>query len=241
MGQARLEGDLQRGSTAARSGERRRRTRGQGGRARRAPRPPRSRERSAPPRPPRARGAKGRVRRQYGTVGKDVRPAEAYERPTHTRQVDPSLNKADSGDVRDPMRRGSIPFEPRSTCGNARLEDKPPSGSQRVVNTLQAGIPVIVIDDRLGDVSGHRRKVDLKRRQPCRVAINPADACSARLCARATSSDAGIDRRHQVAALGQQQRGRSRAATNVQHTSRIELGSNSGVDVSSPRSGSSAS
>jgi hypothetical protein len=98
------------------------------------------------------------------------------------------------------------------------------------VDTPQGSGPLGFVDDRLGDISGHRRQIHLERGQVSRVAVNPAHAFGSRLRTRDVERCLrGIDTGHLQAAFGQQQREGAGPAADIEYAAGADLVSD--VDV----------
>jgi tetratricopeptide (TPR) repeat protein len=149
---------------------------------------------------------------------------ETHQRPAHVGHLNPTLDLAHALDLGDGLRSGPVPRLPRAIRRIASLEYDVSTGPQRGIYPVQRPVPVRRIDDRLGDVRGHRRQIDLDRRQRRRVCVDPAHTLRPGLGPRHIERSAGrIEADHLQAALGEKQRERPRPTANVQDTGRAEL------------------
>jgi hypothetical protein len=106
--------------------------------------------------------AQRRVGRHHFAVGrKHRRRAKGHERAADIRHLVPALHRSDAVDLRDAVRLLAVPPEPRPIRRIAGLEDESTAGAQRRVDGAERRLPVRALDDRLRDVRGHGRKVDL--------------------------------------------------------------------------------
>ncbi len=149
--------------------------------------------------------AQRRVRRQHLTIGGEHhRRAETDQRQAEIGHLHPTLDRADALDLGTTVRRRAGPLLPCAVGRVTGFEDDVTAGSQRVTHAAQRCLPVGRVNDRLGDVRGHRCEVDLHRGQGCRIAEDPVHALGAGLgSGHAERAARGVDSGHLDTAIGE--------------------------------------
>ena len=185
-----------------------------------AARPERVLDLGSRPEPP------GGVRRQRRPVrGEDVGAPVAHQGAVHLGQVPPGLDPASAGDLEATVGTLAIPPQPRLARRVPDLEHQVTARAERGVDAAQRRGPVLVGQEHVGDVGGHRGQVHLELRQAGRVAVQPPHPLRPRL------GPGHVERRRRgihpgdVQALAGRPAGEgARTAADVQQAARPELG-----------------
>jgi len=99
-----------------------------------------------------------------------------------------------------------------------------PTWPQRLVRPPQRALPIRRVRDGLGDIRGHRRQINLHRRQSRHITIDPLHPLAARLGPSDIERSTGrLDTRHLDPPIGQHQREHARPGSDIQHPPRPEL------------------
>ena len=124
----------------------------------------------------------GRVRRQRGPIrGEDVGPPVAHQRAVYSGQVPPGVHPPDAGHVEALVRVLAGPPLPGPARRVPDLKHQVAARPQRRVDAAQRRGPVLVGQEHVRHVGGHRGQVHLELRQPGRVAVPPPHPLRPRL------------------------------------------------------------
>ena len=100
------------------------------------------------------------------------------------------------------------------------------------MHPMQGCSPRSRLDDRLRDIPGHRREIDLRSGQRRRITVNPAHAIRPGLgSGDLERSVCGVQADDLDATLGQKQRERAGAAPKIHYVMRTQLMSDVGIHV----------
>jgi len=163
--------------------------------------------------------SKGGVRGEQRPVGiEDVVPTERDERKGDLGHLTPRRHVAASSSRGGPAGALRRPLAPRLPPRITDLEDQPASRAQRSVARRQTLVPLVLGDEHLGDVRGHRDQID---RCPV-IGRSGADKPSNTIGERLGPSDCyrrfgGIDSGDVKTATRQLARKHTRSASNIQH------------------------
>jgi hypothetical protein len=133
------------------------------------------------------------------------RPTERHQRPADVDHPYPALDRANAFNLGDLVRRRPVPFVLRTFCWIAGFEYEMAARPQRVMHPTQCSIPIRRVNDRLGNIPGHRGKVDLHLGQCFDITADPSHTLTVRLGSRDIERGAGgVEARYLKATIGQQ-------------------------------------